>query len=68
MPATPTTYFDFLTVPQLHRKEFKMDPGVWFVGFAIGLASVFAVTLMLATILTHDAAEHERRSAGERKK
>jgi Na+(H+)/acetate symporter ActP len=45
-----------------------MDAGALFVGFAIGLASVFGVTLMLATILTHDAAEHARRSATGRRK
>ncbi len=45
-----------------------MDAGALFIGFAIGLASVFAVTLMFATMLTHDAAEHARRTPGGRKK
>ena len=44
-----------------------MDAGVLFIGFAIGLASVFAVTLMLATLLTRDEAENARRAAAARK-
>jgi hypothetical protein len=45
-----------------------MDSGTLFIGFVIGLASAFAVTLMLATILTHDSGVQTQRSASDRKK
>jgi hypothetical protein len=58
----PTTGYDFpIARPFLKAMEVRMDFGNIFLPLAIGVASLFAVTLLTVTVITHEPQERRRR-------